>query len=266
MIFLKAQLACTVWWLWLVLCVCVVVFCFVFSLKEGERFQNIGAEAHCPEVWDVRVIHTEGKQGKRRWPAACICENHLQSGQVCKPGQGPPSLASGSLGAKRREGRELQNARPASHPVCPPAFASGDSGGDAGLGQGGPRTAILWLRMTSPRAVRVPGLALISSALRVSAHWLAVTLGRCCGYPRLPQTGNGPRDVPTVTPSRRKGRAQVCRQASGCPGGSEPLGHTALWDTKVAPFTQLGGRFRCGLFLFCFFLFNLGHHLGSSFH
>lgn len=55
-------------------CLCGLFF---FPLSKKGRGSGLGAEAHCPEVWGVRVIHTE-EQGKRRWRAACICENRLQ--------------------------------------------------------------------------------------------------------------------------------------------------------------------------------------------
>ena len=85
-----------------------VCLCLFFKREGTGRGSRLGAEAHCPEVWDVSVI-TEDKPGKGRWQAACVCElspawaSLPLAANAYKPRQGPlrdTSLAHGSLGAE----------------------------------------------------------------------------------------------------------------------------------------------------------------------
>lgn len=109
---------------------------FFFPLSKKGRGSGRGAEAHCPEVWGVRVIHTE-EQGKRRWRAACICENRLQSGQACKPGQGPRQTQAWRAAVWVLRGGRAGNCKMPGQPPTPclprPSLQV-TAGGEAGCG------------------------------------------------------------------------------------------------------------------------------------
>lgn len=200
--------------------VCLCGWFFFSSFKEGERFRT---RCRSSLSWSLGCQGDPHRRARQTQVAGCLYlwePSPERAGLQARTGSPPDtSLASSSLGAKRRKGWELQNARPTSHPVSPPAFPSGDSG----------RWGWVWCVSPAWCSSQVSSLSLLTDSPFLEAGAVVT--------PTSHRQETGPVTCPESHTFQEEGQslgvpAGVWTTGSRCPLGYESgTFHPAGWET-----------------------------------